>query len=233
MTTTPQNTLTLENVEPYVPGQAQSASGYIEPGMFQPGPESTVAGQMEGLLAKESPYMQAARTKGLEHANSRGLLNSSLAGEASQKAAIESALPIAQQDASTYSQAGLSKQEFDQDQAMVDIQAAASSQLSAQEAAQKKDLADFQETAATARHTAELAMNEKLKGMGLASDETKAIGSSVTLLGQELVQQIASIQANPNLNTTAKTEIVSQITDTYQSNVNSIAAIYGVQIEWT
>ena len=52
-------------------------------------PTMTVAGQMEGLLAADSPYMESARSSGETYAATRGLLNSSLAGEASQNAAIK------------------------------------------------------------------------------------------------------------------------------------------------
>lgn len=62
----------------------------------------TVAGQLEGLLDDDSLYRKNAETAALQTANARGLLNSSIAASAGTKAAIDSALPIASQDASTY-----------------------------------------------------------------------------------------------------------------------------------
>lgn len=62
----------------------------------------TVQGQLQGLLNNENPLMQASYQKGLELANSRGILNSSMAAEAGQTAMLNAALPIAQQDSSTY-----------------------------------------------------------------------------------------------------------------------------------
>ena len=73
----------------------------------QVNPNATVQGQMSGLLADNGKYMQAARSRAAETANSRGLLNSSMAVGAGERAAIESAMPIAQQDAGTYSQRAL------------------------------------------------------------------------------------------------------------------------------
>jgi hypothetical protein len=64
--------------------------------------KQTVAGQMDSLLSKDSPYMQQAANQGKQFANKRGLLNSSMAAGASQNAAISAALPIAQSDANTY-----------------------------------------------------------------------------------------------------------------------------------
>lgn len=55
--------------------------------------------QLAYMLNQDTPYMQAAKTAGLQHAAGRGLLNSSMAAEAAQKAMVEAAGPIAQQDA--------------------------------------------------------------------------------------------------------------------------------------
>ena len=70
----------------------------------------TVQGQITGLLDSDSQYMTRARARGTNVANSRGLLNSSLAAGASEASAIDAALPIAQQDAGSYLQQGLANQ---------------------------------------------------------------------------------------------------------------------------
>jgi hypothetical protein len=72
----------------------------------------TVQGQLDGLLAKENPLMQRAYYKGLDRANSRGLLNSSMSSEAAQAAMMDVALPIAKQDASTYYDQGKTNQAY-------------------------------------------------------------------------------------------------------------------------
>lgn len=61
----------------------------------------TVAGQVSGLIASNSPLMQQAATQAAQQQNERGLLNSSMAIGAGQAAVIGAALPIAQQDATT------------------------------------------------------------------------------------------------------------------------------------
>ena len=73
-------------------------------------PEGTVAGQLESLLDSDSAYMTNAKRRADEKAASLGLLGSSMAVGASERAAIESALPIAQQDAKTYATAMLEEQ---------------------------------------------------------------------------------------------------------------------------
>jgi hypothetical protein len=67
--------------------------------------KSTVAGQLNTLLASDSPYLAEARRAGQEQAASRGMLNTSMAAGASQREAIKAATPIAQQDAQTFAQA--------------------------------------------------------------------------------------------------------------------------------
>jgi hypothetical protein len=78
-------------------------------GAIDPATE-TVQGQMQGLLAANSPYMQLARQNALATANNRGLLNTSIAAGAGEKAAIESALPIANADAQLYNQQSMANQ---------------------------------------------------------------------------------------------------------------------------
>jgi len=63
--------------------------------------EATVEGRLGNILNSESPLMKQAETTGLQLANKRGVLNSSMAIGAAQGEMIKSALPIASQDAST------------------------------------------------------------------------------------------------------------------------------------
>lgn len=96
------------DVSPYMDQyQKWAESGFIS---REVQPEDTVAWQMNNLLDEQSPYITQAKQQGKELAASRGLLNSSMAAGSSQRAAIESALPIAQQDASTYFSQGINNQ---------------------------------------------------------------------------------------------------------------------------
>lgn len=65
----------------------------------------TVRGQMQGLLAEDSQYMQLARADAQRQAADRGLTNSSMAASAGTDAAIRSALGIATPDAGFYNKA--------------------------------------------------------------------------------------------------------------------------------
>lgn len=62
----------------------------------------TTSGQLDSLLAGDSPVLQRARALAAQQANSRGLLNSSMAAEAGTAAMIDRAVPIANADANVY-----------------------------------------------------------------------------------------------------------------------------------
>lgn len=70
----------------------------------------TVAGQFDALTKSNSPLMTMARTNSDLQMNSRGLLNSSLASSASDLAAYQAALPIANADATNYNTVGAQNQ---------------------------------------------------------------------------------------------------------------------------
>lgn len=70
--------------------------------MRQITPNELVENRMNGLLSGNSPYIRNARQRGVEYAAGRGNINSSIAAGASQRAALEAALPIAESDANAY-----------------------------------------------------------------------------------------------------------------------------------
>jgi hypothetical protein len=90
-------------------GELLGGSG-IREGSSYITPEGTVAGQLEKLLASDSEYMKTAERRAKEQAASLGLAGSSMAVGAAHRAAIESGLPIAQQDAKTFASAQLEEQ---------------------------------------------------------------------------------------------------------------------------
>lgn len=99
--TTPPNG--SQPFQPY-PATTTTPTGYTPEG-FTVAPNQTVQGQIENIIAKDSPLMQQAQTRAAQAANARGLLNSSIAVGAGQDAVINAALPIAQQDATAFNQA--------------------------------------------------------------------------------------------------------------------------------
>lgn len=71
----------------------------------------TVAGQLRTLLDEGSPLLTQARNRALIQMQGRGLLNSTMAGQAGEEAFIGAAAPIAAADAATYGQRAVINQE--------------------------------------------------------------------------------------------------------------------------
>lgn len=94
-----------ESVTSYTPATATAATatakGYDAKGVAV-GDNDTVQGQVQKIIGEGSPLMKQAERRAREQVAPRGLLNSSLAIGHAQDAVISQALPIAQQDASTY-----------------------------------------------------------------------------------------------------------------------------------
>jgi len=116
MTTTPTAVAPIAPavtpVEQWYPstGLIGTANGYAPtttPAATQwtPDTKQTVQGQVNDIIAQDSPLMQKAETRAKQQMNARGLINSSMAVGAGQSALYDAALPIAQQDASTHANA--------------------------------------------------------------------------------------------------------------------------------
>jgi hypothetical protein len=74
-------------------------------------PEKTVQGQLGKILQAGNPLLEAAKARAMKQAASRGLVNTSVAAQAGEEAIVNQALPIAQQDASTYYNQGIANQD--------------------------------------------------------------------------------------------------------------------------
>lgn len=92
------------------PGTATAAAQFNPQTTAVDKATETTSGQLQGIMAEDSPLMQQARTQAQQGMASRGLLNSSMAQGAGVSAMLEKAIPIAASDASTFSQRTLANQ---------------------------------------------------------------------------------------------------------------------------
>ena len=100
---------------PPAPGGGQPGTQGYTPATWTPTTRTvqsneTVADQLDRILAADSPLLQRARMRSAQQMNDRGLMNSTMAMQAGEAAAIDAALPIAQQDANTYRQTSAENQ---------------------------------------------------------------------------------------------------------------------------
>lgn len=76
-----------------------TASKLGDPSKWTTTPDQTVAGQLSSVIDENNPLQQQQKTRALQDANKKGLLNSSMAVTAGQSALYDAAMPIATADA--------------------------------------------------------------------------------------------------------------------------------------
>jgi hypothetical protein len=117
----PDTTTDPINADTQVPLFTEENMGADQTGDFLQGyadraPEvaanETMQGQLEQILNQDNALFDWARGQAAQYANSRGLLNSDIAAEASSQAVMGAALPIAQFDATVYAQAAAQERSF-------------------------------------------------------------------------------------------------------------------------
>ena len=163
-------------VNPPLPSPAPSGA----PAAWNQQPDS-VAGNLQGLLTGNSTYIQRARQSGLETANRRGLLNSSMAVGAAEGAAYDAALPIAAADAQIGAQKNLARQGFEQ-------------QFTLNQFSDANNMARLERElgSRTALQDAQLAAEKERLGMQLTAAEASQIrelNSAMERLGMQLGSQ--------------------------------------------
>jgi hypothetical protein len=181
--------------------------------------KETVSGQLDTLIAKDSPYIQRARTNAAEVANSRGLLNSSMAAGAGEAAAIDAALPIAASDASTYSGAARENNAATNASLSQTAQASNQSKLAGGAAQNEQALQTLRGT--QAKQLADIEAN--YKELLQASDSAARILTTTQ-------QAIAAIQADPNTSAEQKQAAVDKMTAMLHSSLELEGKISNIDL---
>lgn len=164
--------------------------------------QQTMASNVANNLNANSLLMNSAAAKGERMAASRGLQNSTLGIEASQRAIIDAAMPIAQVDTANQHQLNLQRdqQNFTANQANLDRE-------------HQKDVA---------RLNAELAHNNAMKELG-AQVSANTIGKSIDFTMQitnNFDAQIAAVLNNTQMKEDDKKRAIEQLKASRDSELN-------------
>lgn len=203
-------------------------------------PEETVESRLTNLLKKDNPYLKLNETKAQQYANSRGLLNSTMAATAGQKAAIESALPIAQQDASFYQQrnlagqqgeiqSALSGQQAQQQAGLYDVQGNVTSRLQGEQAQQAQSLEKLRQ------EWNKIDLNARVNLEYEKLDQTRKAQFDETskAIGQDYMKDYMEIMLNPNFKTPEDRQAAANVLKANtESRYKMAAAIAGVALNW-
>jgi hypothetical protein len=103
---------TLKGMQPDPEFETADTASYEPERRVVDAAKETVSGQLDRVLSSGSPLLERARAGATQTANSRGLINSTMAAQAGEAAAIDAALPIASADAGVYGNVAAANQQF-------------------------------------------------------------------------------------------------------------------------
>ena len=161
-------------------------------------PAQTVAGGVQKLTSTRNPLLTAARTKSRQRPAARGILNSSLAEQAGAQAVIETATPIAAEDAAA-----------EQRREEVSYQTQQAADAETRQAQQRREEIGFQAEENRALSTAERKDTFSL-AKAAREQQSKIQEADITSREKLTTEQLSSQLAQLNLQIASTEGIVSQ-----------------------
>jgi hypothetical protein len=216
--------------------------------------DDSVTNRVNAITSQSSPLMQAARTEGLKVANRRGLLNSSIAAGATQRAMLDAALPIAQQESAQdfqrnqdarnfeYGMAGQdSAQEFQSGQSALDRalqtdmqirdiasrEGLAAAERALQEKMQKSEIAYQQ-----AERKLDRQLQEKLASWNLSATDRNAAAQFLTNMETMYQSSFEAIMANTALSAKDRSAQLASAKALRDKQLNFVQQMYNVKLTW-
>lgn len=224
------------------PGTTDTSTGLIgTTKQWAPSADQTVAGQMDKIIATDSPTQQRAAVRADQQMNARGLVNSSMAVGAGQAAVMDAALPIAQQDASTAAnreQFNASAENTLQAQSNSIRQQTATSNLSVAADLVKQNFDNTFKTSlanADAQTKAYLTQAEggiKANLANIEADYKTLIQTSASAADtyKSTLASITAVLTDTNMDATAKTTAINGLFNRMGTAMNLIGSINGVDL---
>lgn len=180
-------------------------------GMWKPETTgNTTAEKVTGMLTAGNPYIEQAKSAGLDVANSRGLLNSSIAAGASEKAAYDAATPIATADASIAAQKDLSKQSYLQTADIAAKQSASTENIAGM--SNQKDLT--------------------VADMNVASNKQDKASTAAQNYANIYATQVNTINNNKDIPASSRASYLAQAKSDYDNNLALVEQMYSVKLDW-
>jgi hypothetical protein len=205
---------------------------YDAAGMWKPEDDSSAA-KLTGMLSTDSPYLEQARVTGQQQAQSRGLLNSTIAGQAGEAARIAAAQPFALQDAAATAQKNLSFQGFGQ-QASLDSgnNAAAQTRLT-QQIASNETISDRDAQNKLALQQLQNDAQAKIANMNVSANSQDKAQAAATNASSIYTQNINAIIGNANIPADARQTLMDNAKNQLNANIAMIEQIYNLDLDWS
>lgn len=207
---------------------------------YTPDDSALVSKNLTKLISGDSDYMTLARTKAAQYANSRGLLNSSIAAGAGESAAIEAALPIAQGDANVNAAAqganANAKNSFALDANQFQRQGALAAMNAGYTASQQASDQGFKGTQAELDRSlkdTEFNKDLNLRRTQTENDRTIKEAGMQQELQRTYLDARTQLETSPNLDQAGKANAINAMSDWfYSSALPSIRATLGHPDAW-
>jgi hypothetical protein len=207
---------------PYTPAQQQQ---YDE--------GNTVESRLARILGSDSPLLTRAKTRGLQIANGRGLLNSSMAEGEAINQMIDVALPIASQDSSQGNQQFMQGRDIENQQTMQARDIENRKYMQTQEIENQRFLSTLDSN--TRKTLATMQENTKIAvaNMGVGAEDKQRIAAMVTTAQGNYQSAYATIINNTAIPQEARDAYLTHIYSLMNNQMSLIEGMYGVDLEWT
>ena len=178
-----------------------------------------VENRITNMLGNDSDYLNMFRSNAQRQANARGLLNSSMAATAGERAAYEGAFPVASQDSQATNQFRLNEQAFDYNSALQNATEANKFGLLANEDYYTRGQNE-QRTALEMKINDQLhAFDMELQNLNMSADDRKNLMEHYDQLSQQYMMQRSAILTDPNLDEDSKAKMVADLDAVYSDSI--------------
>lgn len=195
------------------------------------GNDELMSNQVNKLIAQDSPLMQQAAGNAAKAANSRGLLNSSMAVQAGQAAVMDRAMPIAQYDAGVNTNVANNNQA---NQQQTNVFNAGNEQSTNQFNASEANKVNIINASESNKILAQMMdKNTRLQLGDIEAQYKTLMQSQASAMStyQQAVKNISEILMNPDLDGPAKTQAVANQNALLKTGMQIVGKLSGLNLD--
>lgn len=201
-------------VQPPQPMAAINPSPALGPAATQTQGVST---RLPGIVSRSGVLGRMAETKGKQYAHQRGLLNSSLAADASHRALLDWAVPIAQSDA------GIEQADRQREQAAQQH----AHEWAVRERTAAADRSSQERAAAADRNSRELVARNQL-----SVQRSRDISTAVGQIQSSHDRQYQAVMLSTRLDDSSRSAQVESLRAWTNRQIALVEGVYGVDLDW-
>lgn len=184
------------------------------------------------IMSQDSALMQKAKTDGLRTANSRGLLNSSMAAQASQAAVLDQVVPMASQNAGQNFDTQRSTQDFEEEQSLATQQGEIQTGLLQTESDLKRAENEEQRTFEAEQANLDRNLQSYLAEMDIDAADRRGVENTLINAYNDYEQSIASVNSNPDLSSYERQSQIDAAQNLLAQKIDYTQQLYSNAYEW-